>query len=39
MERTFEDIKKAVMDAENWNMSNEEKEFFVAGLHWTLLSL
>lgn len=39
MQRTFEDIKNAVRKAENWGISDEEKEAFLEGLHWTFLGL
>lgn len=39
MQRTFEDIKKAIMEAENWGISDEEKEAFLKELHWTFLGL
>lgn len=37
MERTFDDIIKALMEDETWEVPQEEREFVLAGFAWFLL--
>lgn len=39
MERTFDDLIKALMEDETWDVPVEERSMFLDGIEWTLNDL